>query len=185
MTKARLSIKRSPREALFYAMPLFLALVVLSGVVYPRYRAWRLEKDLLAQKKLELVHYEKRLEKLRAELKKPKIRPEQLANRVFSGPDPYVLVAGLREKMEKVPGVSIRSFRIVKREKIGQELERVEVSFVLQTDVKGLAEILWQLEQEPRAIRIKRVSVFVRRGRRGETLSATLNLEGLFWLKKA
>jgi hypothetical protein len=91
----------------------------------------------------------------------------------------------LRERLEKVPGVNIRSFRIIKRQKIAPLLERVEVSFVLQTDIKGLAEALWQLEEEPRAVRLKRVSIFFRRSRQKEILNVTLNLEGLFWLKKS
>ncbi len=184
MTSLLRRAKKSPRTLLIQALPLFLALVVFSGVVYPRYRAWRLEKDLLLEQEAQEERYRQEIRRLESLLKKGQGVPQELSQKVFSGPDPYVLVAGLREKMEKVPGVSIRSFRIVKRQEIARGLERVEVNFVLQTDVRGLAEVLWELEQEPRAVRLKRVSVFVRRGRKGETLSATLNLEGLFWLKK-
>ncbi|NPA49914.1 MAG: hypothetical protein GXO20_08020 [Thermodesulfobacteria bacterium] len=184
MRKLSQRLKKSPRTLLFEALPFLLALVVLAAVVYPRYQAWRLEKELLQQKKEEVVRYQKTIAELKSRLKKISGIPKELANKVFSGPDPYVLVAGLREKIEKASEISIRSFRIVKREEIARGLEKVEVNFIFTTDIKGLAEVLWQLEQEPRAVRIKRLSVFVRRNRQGELLSTTLNLEGLFWLKK-
>jgi len=178
-------LRKHPRESLFYVLPLALALLVFTGVVYPRYRAVRLAEELLHQRQVQVSRYERNLQEMRSALKKPRVAPGELEQKVFQGSDPYVLVASLRERLEKVPGVNIRSFRIIKRQKIAPLLERVEVSFVLQTDIKGLAEALWQLEEEPRAVRLKRVSIFFRRSRQKEILNVTLNLEGLFWLKKS
>ncbi len=177
--------EKSPRELVFYLLPLFLALVIFFWVIYPRLKAIQTHRALLAQKEKNLKTYKKKISSLKKTLRQPKVETKKLVEKVFYGNDPYVVVAGLKEKFAKVPEVSIRSFRIVKREKKGNFLEKVVINFVLQTTVKGLAEILWQIENEPKAVRIKRLSLFLRRLRGTEKLSVTLELEGLFWLKKA
>ena len=175
---------KSPRELIFYLVPLVLTLAIIVWMVYPRFQAVQTRKALLSQKEERLKAYKRKIVQLKKALRQPQVETKKLAEQVFSGNDPYVVVAGLKDKFAKIPEVSIRSFRIVKRESKGSFLEKIVINFVLQTTVKGLAEVLWQIENEPKAVRIKRLSLFLRRMRGEEKLSVTLELESLFWLKK-
>jgi len=169
----------------FYFLPLFLSLAIFIWIVYPRFQALRWHKKVIQEKKERILAYQKKIKSLQKELEKPKFDTQNLERRIFSGKDPYAIVAYIQEKIEKIPEVSVRSFRITQKTKETDFLEKVIITFILQTDIKGLTEILWQLQNEEKTLKIKRLSVYMRKNRQEEILNATLEIESLFWIRSA
>ncbi len=169
----------------FYLLPLILTLWVFWFVFWPRFEAIRNEKEVISRRKQTILVYERKVKKLKKELAKPEPALQEAAKKVFSGKEPYQIVAELQKKFEKIPEVSLRSFKVIKRKEERKGLERIWLSFVIYTDVKGLAEILSILESEPRALRVKMLSARYIKDRQGERLTVNLELEALFWKEKA
>jgi len=169
------------REFIYYSIPLFISLFILLFFIYPLYQNLSYKKEVFQKRQEYFEQLKKKISTLNKEIATVKAIPKDLKSKVFWGQDPYVLVAALKQIVDQISETSIRSFRILQREKIDSIGEKVKVNFVLDTDIKGLAELLWFLQNDPRAIKIKRLSVSVRRGIKGERLSVILQVEGLFW----
>ena len=169
---------------LFYFLPLVATLLLLVFFCWPRFEALRLEQELLAQTQKNITAYQARLKKLKKELSQPDPALQKAAQKVFTGKDPYEVVAALQKKFENIPEVLLRSFKVIKRQKEREGLEKVRISFLLYTDTKGLAEILALLEEEPHALRIRMLNLRYIKERQGERLNVNLEIEVLFWQKE-
>jgi len=164
----------------FYFLPLAVSLGLIVFYLYPRWQDLRLHQELLEQKKQALLKYQKRVKQLKKDLTQENFKPQEETQKVFSGKDPYLIVADLQKRFENIPEVSLRSFRVLNRKKLAESLELVRLTFIIHTDVKGLAEILSLLEKEKRSLKISRLAVNYVKNRKEEVLYVNLELEALF-----
>jgi len=164
----------------FYFFPLLLSLAIFIWVIYPKFQVLRWHKEVVQEKERRLLSYKENIEILKKELAKPKFDVQSLENKVFSGKDPYIIVAYIQEKIKTISGLSVRSFRITKKTKETDFLEKIIATFILQADVKGLIEMLWRLQNEQKAVKISKLSVYVRGKRATELLNIRLEIESLF-----
>ena len=164
----------------FYLLPLLLSTFIFFSQIYPSIQGILTTREMIVEQKKQSKKYRRKIKKLTKILKRGSRVSPELKNMIFTGNDPYVVISTLQKKIEEIPELSVRSFRLVKKEKIEEYFEKVVASFVITGDIKGLVELLWEIENEKKALRICRLSVSYRHYRKHEILNIILEIEGLF-----
>ena len=168
--------RKEKTNLLLAVIPLLLSFFLLVGYVWPRYERWQENRALLAQKQALLESYREKLKRINP----PSTSKEEIEQYLFKGRDPYVVVSEVQKKFAEVKEITVRSFRILSQKPFRANIKKIEVSFDLEGDIKGLAEVLEILENFEKAVKINYL-VVSRLSRHGRTiLRVNLRLEALF-----
>ncbi|OAG28212.1 hypothetical protein [Thermodesulfatator autotrophicus] len=165
---------------LWWAGPILLALLVLSLFTWPAWENYRLKKELYQEKLELLVRYQKKISRDKPRLEKELAKTKDLENKIFIGLDPYVIVSELEKEIGQISGLKLRTFRIIKRENISEQIQKVKVLLTLDGDIKGMVEFLEKLSQTNKALRVSRLTIISRRYFKDYVLSVNMELEALY-----
>ncbi len=183
-TKKFFGFSLTPGRLLAWGIPLLLILCLGFWWLWPAWQNFTLKRALLNQKSALLTRYEKKLTLDKPKLERELARGQALGKKVFVGLDPYVIVSDLEKGIDQIPELSLRSFRITKREDLTPQVQKVKLVLVLEGDIKGLLTFLQRLEHQDKALHVVRLVVTPRRYRHGYILNATLEVEA-FYAEKA
>jgi len=176
---------RLNKEVFFlYLLPSILSLGLVFFFIFPICQALQVQKNQIHREKALLKKLQRKIKGLEISLAQEPFDPAKIGHRIFVGQDPYVFVSEIQQKVETIPELTLRSFRLSRRQKVNEYLEKANVTLSIAGDTKGLVLLLKALEQEKRAIRLTRLSVIYQRIKREEKLNLTLNVEGLFSTSK-
>ncbi len=167
-------------KILLWGLPLALSVVLLWTWLWPAWQTFALKRELVKQKQALLARYQEKLTRDKPKLERELARVKALGDKVFVGLDPYVIVSELEKHIDQVPELTLRSFRITKREDLSPRIQKIKLVLVLEGDIKGLLTFLQDLGQQDKALRVTRLVITPRRYRRGYILNATLELEALY-----
>jgi len=175
----RLSNKGNTKKLItIYGIPSFLSLLVLLFIWQNSLKSLLNSKEQIKYYKQNIEKYQEKTSELQKDIKKKKKEFENIEN-ILKGQDAYIIISYIQNKIEKIPELSVRSFRIAKT--IDKELYQIgTVNLVLEGDVKGLVKLLEELQNCKYPIRIKRLSVSYRRVRNRDQLNIVLEIQGLF-----
>ena len=165
---------------LFWSLPVILSLLVVWKVTWPAWEELSTQRSLLEKNTELFFRYQERLTKDKPRLEKELAKINDLNQVLFVGLDPYVIVSELEKLMNKIPELSLRSFRISKRDELVGKVEKVRLSLVLEGDIKGLLSFLEALEKDSRALKITRLVINSRRHRRMYGLRVNMDLVALY-----
>ncbi len=169
-------LRREKTNLILAGLPLLVALFLFGSYLWPQYEKWRENKALLAQKEVLVKRYQEKLKTIKV----PPQGGDSVKKYLFKGRDPYVIVSALQKKLSEVKEISVRSFRILTQRAFRDQIEKVEISFDLEGDIKGLAEVLEILENYEKAIKVNFLLVSrLHRGGRS-ILRVNLRVEALF-----
>ncbi|WP_457755808.1 hypothetical protein [Thermodesulfatator indicus] len=173
------------RSSLFWwGLPVIATLVVFFMVTWPAWQSYRLKRDLYQEKLELLVKYQAKLSQSKSDFKKELSKGQKLEKKIFIGLDPYIIVSELEKEIDAIPELSLRSFRIIKRENLTDQIQKVKLLLILDGDIKGLLNFLDKLSKSNKALHISRLTIISRRYRSDYILSVNLEIEALYSVKR-
>ncbi len=169
--------RREKTNLFLGGIPIIIALLLFVNYFLPQLSSLKQHQILLKQKQKLLLRYRQKLKEMKPP---PKKAGEEVGQYLFSGRDPYVIVSQLQKDLASIPEISVRSFRIISQKPFQEGIKKVEISFDLEGDIKGLAEVLELLEGYKKALKINYLMVTNFTRRRQSFLRVNLRLEALF-----
>ena len=169
--------RREKANLFLGGIPILIALLLFANYFLPQLSSLKQHQALLKQKQKLLTRYRQKLKEMKPP---PKKAGEEVERYLFSGRDPYVIVSQLQKDLATIPEISVRSFRIISQKPFQEGIKKVEISFDLEGDIKGLAEVLELLENYEKALKVKYLMVAQYTRRRQSLLRINLRLEALF-----
>ncbi len=163
-----------------YGVPFILALILSGWLLYPSWQAYTLQKRVFQERQALLSRLQKQLQYDKPALEKELAQAKDLAQKVFVGLDPYIIVSELEKKIDSIPEIGLRSFRIIKRQDLTPSVQKIKLTLVLEGDIKGLLTFLEDLKQLSKPVNITHLIVSVRHYRRSYILNINLELEALY-----
>jgi len=157
-------------------LPILLTFLIFVGIFWPTLKDLRSHQKLLEQKKALIERYRAKLQKI-SPPSTPRESPEKY---LFQGRDPYIVVSELQKELENIPEITLRSFRILKQSPFQADIQKVELNFDLEGDIKGLVEVLERVETFQKALRIQYLLVSQFSRGRQKALRINLRIEALF-----
>ncbi len=165
------------------SLPILFTIFIFIEFTLPAWYNLSSQKEIL-QEKIDLYsRYQKKISKYKPNLEKDKIIFSRLNQKIFIGPDPYVIVSEIENIIKNIPEITMRSFRISKHESLGNQIEKIKIILVLQGDIKGLLNFLSLLREEKKPLKIKRLVVSSARYRGIYRLNINLEVEALYAIK--
>jgi len=165
------------------SLPILFTIFIFIEFTLPAWYNLSSQKEIL-QEKIDLYsRYQKKISKYKPNLEKDKTTFSRLNQKIFIGPDPYVIVSEIENIIKNIPEITMRSFRISKHESLDSQIEKVKIILVLQGDIKGLLNFLSLLRERNKPLKIKRLVVSSARYRGIYRLNINLEVEALYAIK--
>ncbi len=164
-------------------LPILFTIFIFIEFTLPAWYNLSSQKGILQEKINLFSRYQKKISRYRPKLEKDKLIFHDLNQKIFIGPDPYVIVSEIENMIKNIPEITMRSFRISKHESLGNQIETIKIILLLQGDIKGLLNFLSLLRSEKKPLKIKRLVVSSIRHRGIYRLNINLEVEALYTTK--
>jgi Tfp pilus assembly protein PilO len=113
---------------------------------------------------------------------------ERGENRLLTGETPALAAVDIQNTLNKMAGkieVQISSMRVLKPEKKEEDFYlTIPVQFTLQSNIRQLKEVVYEIEASSKILRIKEIRIRALRGKDKDQIQSTLTVEGFMREKK-
>jgi len=170
------NIQKNKVNIILAVLPLIISAFIFWSYFWPAWQQYKKNKTLLTQKENLIKKYQEKVKKKPQNL--PKTKDPRLY--LFRGRDPYTIVSEIQKNLSKIPGLSIRSFNIINKKPLKDGIQKVEIRFNMEGDIKSLTEMLLLFESYKKALRINTLQILYQKRGNAEKLRIILHLEALF-----
>ncbi len=170
--------KLNRKTLAIYGTPIIIGIIIGLFIWQDNLSPILESKQRIEQYRDNIQKYQQKISQLEKEINDNKKELTNFKN-ILKGQDAYIIISYIQNEIEKIPEISVRSFRIAKT--IDKGLYQIgTVNLVLDGDIKGLVKFLQESQNCQYPLRIKRLSVSYRRIANRDRLNIVLEIQGLF-----